>query len=333
MHPFEAFLAEQMQRRYARIVGRGTTALYVALRALAMCQRTDALCEIILPDIICSVVLDAVLLAGFVPIFADISPDRFALDWTSVRTKVTANTRVVIGAHVFGYANNIESLGIPVIEDAVQGLGGAINGKPIGTLGDISFASFHPTKMISGQGGVVATDDPNLCDAIHNVELDLPFSLSPYASKRYQNYAHQLAATRAMLIRPFDGLSENESQIREGWKQLATNVVERNAKAAYLRERLAKLPLILPTINSGDAIWRYTFAAPTVPIARWIMRHLQLAGLTGSNLYPSLSSIFAPDEALQSNKLAPRLINLWVDEATTYDDLDRMIQVISRAPM
>src|SRR4051812_8842919 len=138
MHPFESFLAEQMQRRYARIVGRGTTALYVALRALAMSNSVDAPCEIILPDIICSVVLDAVLLAGYIPVFADVSRDRFALDWTSVRAKITPNTRAVIGAHVFGYTSNVESLGIPVIEDAVQGLGGTVNGQTVGTLGDIS---------------------------------------------------------------------------------------------------------------------------------------------------------------------------------------------------
>ena len=49
MHPFEAFIADQMQRRFARLVGRGTTALYVALRALALRQGgVNDHCEIIL---------------------------------------------------------------------------------------------------------------------------------------------------------------------------------------------------------------------------------------------------------------------------------------------
>src|SRR5947209_5243035 len=132
-----AVVMERMQRRYARLVGRGTTALYVALRAIAL---THGLGAAIVPDVICSTVLDAVLLAGFRPLFADVTPDRFGLDSAAAAHLIAHNAavRAVIAGHIFGYASAMPPLAVPIIEDAVQGLGGNVNGRPIGTLGAIS---------------------------------------------------------------------------------------------------------------------------------------------------------------------------------------------------
>jgi dTDP-4-amino-4,6-dideoxygalactose transaminase len=324
----EAFIASQMQRRFARLVGRGTTALYVALRALAL---RDGLGEVILPDIICSNVLDAVLLAGFTPIFADVTSQRFAIDPSSIQRQITSATRAVIVAHLFGYMSPIHDYGVPIIEDAVQGLGGTVNGNLVGTIGAISFTSFNETKMIGGQGGAVATDDEGLFEAIHQVNLEFDEFHEPISS-RYALYLHQLAALRNLLIRPFDNRPENVVRIHAGWEMLASNVAERNRKAQYLRDSLANLPLELPEICPGDAIWRYSFAAPNRATTNWILRHLQMAGLSGSNLYPSLSNIFAPELTLISQSFAPNIINLWVDAETDQAQLDRAIAIIRSTP-
>src|SRR5260221_642399 len=106
MTALEATLAAHMGRRYARLVGRGTTALYVALRALALCDGDGG--EIILPDVICSTVLDAVLLAGFAPVFTDITPEHFTIDPVSIRQKITDAARGIITAHGFWHIPKIE---------------------------------------------------------------------------------------------------------------------------------------------------------------------------------------------------------------------------------
>src|SRR4051812_21574304 len=119
MESFKQYLARQTQRRHAFAFGRGTTALFVALKALA----PDGNGEVILPDIICSTVVDAVVLAGLTTVFADITADRFAMSAESVRAKLTPKTRAIIAAHVFGYIRDVEDLrqfGVPIIEDAVQ---------------------------------------------------------------------------------------------------------------------------------------------------------------------------------------------------------------------
>jgi len=90
--------------------------------------------------------------------------------------------------------------------------------------------------------------------------------------------------------------------------------------------------LQLATIRPGDAVWRFTFAAPTVLCASWIARHLQHAGLPGSRLYPSLSPIFTPENALNSTAIASRLVNLWVDPTTDRATLDRVLRIVRSAP-
>ena len=318
-----------MQRSFVRFVGRGTTALYVTLRAIAACDGTG---EIILPDVICSTELDAVLLAGFAPRFADVTPDRFTLDCDDVYRKITPATRGVIMAHVFGNVMDtlpIKAQSVRIIEDAVQGLGGWSADGRVGTLGDISFTNFNPTKMIAGYGAGIATNDPNLGEALRHVSLSDP--VVPYAVGRYAHYQHQVMATRSTLIRPFDASEDNIAQIRGGLARPNDNVARRNEKARYLRENLAGFAdFVLPEVRQGDAIWRYTFAAPSRVATSWILRNLQIAGLSGSHLYPSLSDIFDPDSAshLNSASLAPRLINLWVDDSTSADQIARAIDVI-----
>ncbi len=320
-------VADRMQRRYARLTGRGTTALFIALRAIALCKSTG---EIILPDMICSTVLDAVLLAGFTPRFADIVPNRFTLDPASVQDNITDQTRGILFAHLFGYGAEYSHPDILTIEDAVQGLGGTVGHQAVGTSGDIAFISFHETKMIGGRGGADLTDDPALWDAIGAVDLAIP---KVDFSGRYGHYWHQLQAAAGMLLRPFDSSPANIEQIEAGWSSLGDNVRSRNEKAHYLRAGLAGLPLSLPEIREGDAIWRYTFAAPHRMAASWILRHLQLAGLSGSSLYPSLSDLFAPEPTLYSASLAHRMINLWVDANTTQTTLDRTLAIIRSAPL
>jgi len=300
--------------------------LYVAFRALAVLNGEPG--EVIVPDLICSTALDAVLLAGHTPVFAEVTPDRWTLDGADARRNVTRNTQAVLVAHLFGHVAGVSrgafgDLGVPIVEDAVQGLGGAV-----GTVGDITVIGFAPSKMIGGRGGVVLTDDPVLFDAINAVSIIDPVIHIPTTTERLRGYAPQLTIAAYDLIRPFDESLMNTARVEAGWANLAANVRSRNEKAAYLHDRLCGTPLLLPEIIPGDAIWRYTVAAPTPTSANWIARRLQLAGLPGSRLYPSLSALFAPESQLRSVELASRMVNLWVDSSVNQATLVQMVEVL-----
>ncbi len=330
-------------RRYHVLTGRGTTALWLALRAVA---RRDGPGDVIIPDILCATALEGVLLAGFTPVFADVTPDRFTLSADSVTRLITPRTRAVLVAHLFGHAVDVEAIreairaaapGAPIIEDAVQGLGGYVRGQPIGSLGDLSFISFDNTKMIGGRGGALLFDDPALWDGI---QADLALLAAPPESPTAPlerllpptaavAYSRQLRTTAPALLRAFDPSPANLRRILADWQTLADRVAERNTKAVFLRDRLSDLPLALPPIREGDAIWRYTFAAPTAALARWIMHGLQRAGLSGSGLYYPLSHLFGQNT--RSSTLENRLINLWVDAETVEDALNHAAEIVKSA--
>jgi hypothetical protein len=336
----EKALTGALGRSCCVLCGRGTTALWLALRAI---QRRDGPGEVIIPDIVCATVLDGVLLAGFVPVFAGVIPGRFTLAADNVARLITPRTRAVIVAHIFGYVADIEAIrraapGIPIIEDAVQGLGGRFQDKPVGSLGDLSFVGFDNAKMIGGRGGALLFDDASLVEGVKadlrqlpdlpGLRLDaLDGLLPPTAAAAY---ASQLRTFAPALLRRFDPSPANLDRIQADWQTLRARVEARNIKARLLQARLSGSPLTLPDIREGDAIWRYTITAPTAAIARWIMRGLQLAGLSGSGLYYPLSRLFG--QQTEAGTLANRLVNLWVDEATGDDDLRRAADVIAAVP-
>ncbi|MCC7447781.1 MAG: DegT/DnrJ/EryC1/StrS aminotransferase family protein [Anaerolineae bacterium] len=324
-------ISEQFNRRNHVLVGRGTTALWLALRALA---RRDGQGEVILPDIICDIVLDGVLLAGFIPVWAAVSPDRFMLSPDSVAALVTPRTRAILVAHTFGYLADVDAIraaapGVPIIEDTVQGLGG----HSAGLRGDLSFISFDPQKMIGGRGGVLLYDDDSLDEGIAaDIQrlADRP-AIDPLDALRQvlpppaaAGYATQLRVRTSALLRPFDPSPLNVNRILDDWATLDARVRDRNMKARYLHTHLAAWNP--PAIKDGDAIWRYTFAASTPALARRILWNLQQAGITATGLYYPLSRLFG--QPTPSAALANRLVNLWVDNTVTETDLQRTVDVI-----
>lgn len=333
-------IAEAFDRPYVVLCGRGTTALWLALRAI---RRRDGPGEVILPDLLCITALEGLLLAGFAPVFADVRPDRFTLDAADVARRVTPRTRAILVAHLFGHAADLDAIrqvapGVPLIEDAVQGLGGHIHGRPLGAWGDLSFVSFNPHKMIGGRGGAVFGDDPALmagiaADAIRLPDLpdlDLAALDALLPAPEAAGLAVTLRRTAPDLLRPFDGSRANEDRILADWDTLAERVAARNANAAWLGAHLADLPLGLPDLRAGDAIWRTTITAPSALIARRIVYAMEEGGVTGSDLYPPLSALFG--QPTGASRLAGRLLNLFVDESATPAVLQRTVDTLGALP-
>ena len=62
------------------------------------------------------------------------------------------------------------SRGWAVIEDACEGLGSTVDGRPLGSFGDVSVFAFYPNKQITtGEGGMVVTDDDDLAETMRSL--------------------------------------------------------------------------------------------------------------------------------------------------------------------
>jgi perosamine synthetase len=106
-----------------------------------------------------------------IPRFVDIEEDSLGLDPALLTTSiVTRATKGVLPVHVFGRPCRIEEIAefsrgrhLALIEDACEGLGSSVNGKQLGSFGEISAFAFYPNKQITtGEGGMAVTDDPRL---------------------------------------------------------------------------------------------------------------------------------------------------------------------------
>ncbi|MBU1564933.1 MAG: GNAT family N-acetyltransferase [Proteobacteria bacterium] len=160
VNELEAMLADVTGRRTAVCVGSGLSALKLSLLALGVGSGD----EVIIPGYSCVALANAVLSIGATPRPADVTAGDGNLAPDHVAEHFSLKTRAIIAVHTFGQPaeiNNIMRFGVPVIEDCAHALGIRHNGRPIGSLGNVSITSFYATKLIgSGAGGAVILDDP-----------------------------------------------------------------------------------------------------------------------------------------------------------------------------
>jgi dTDP-4-amino-4,6-dideoxygalactose transaminase len=124
--------------------------------------------EIIVPSFTFVSSINAFILRGAHPIFADIRPDTLNIDESNILRLITTRTKAVIVVHYAGVSCEMRAIreiadrrGIAVIEDNAHGLFGKYEGRYLGTFGAMATQSFHETKNFScGEGGALLINDP-----------------------------------------------------------------------------------------------------------------------------------------------------------------------------
>jgi dTDP-4-amino-4,6-dideoxygalactose transaminase len=172
---FEDEFARATGAGYGVACNSGTAALHMTLAAIGL-EPGD---EVIVPPYTFTATASAVLMAGGVPVFADVRDTDFNIDPAEVEKAITERTRAVIPVHLFGAPAAMDELlelagahSLRVIEDCAQAPAAELDGRKVGTMGDLATFSFQETKnMMTGEGGMVLTDDLDLaerCRAVRN---------------------------------------------------------------------------------------------------------------------------------------------------------------------
>ncbi len=163
---FEEAFARAVGAREAVAVNSGTAALHAAVHAAGIGPGD----EVIVPALTFAATANCVVFQGAIPVFADVDPERLLLRPEEVEARRTARTRAVIAVDYAGHPADYDALRelcrrhrLSLIADGCHALGGIYKGRPVGALADLTAFSFHPVKHITtGEGGMVATDDPEL---------------------------------------------------------------------------------------------------------------------------------------------------------------------------
>ncbi len=171
---FELDFATYCDCRYGVGIATGTDALALALRA----------CDIGYGDEVITVAntfiatVEAIALVGATPVFVDIDPETYTMDWQQLGSALTSRTRAIIPVHLYGHPVEMQPVlefaqahGLLVIEDASQAHGATYKGKRVGSFGDIGCFSLYYSKNLGayGEAGICVTNNELLADKLRTL--------------------------------------------------------------------------------------------------------------------------------------------------------------------
>jgi dTDP-4-amino-4,6-dideoxygalactose transaminase len=144
-----------------------TTSCTHALEMAALLLEIGPGDEVIVPAFTFVSTVNAFVLRGARPVFADIRPDTLNLDETVLEALITPATRAIVPVHYAGVGCELDTIGaiakqsgLAVVEDNAHGLLGKYRGRYLGTFGCLATQSFHETKNFScGEGGALLIND------------------------------------------------------------------------------------------------------------------------------------------------------------------------------
>jgi 8-amino-3,8-dideoxy-alpha-D-manno-octulosonate transaminase len=159
---FEKSFLERMDKKYALAVTSGTASLICGLKAAGIGPGD----KVILPAITFLASAGAIIIAGAVPVFADVD-DSFNMLPSEISRLADKYTKAVMTVPLLGNPCNMNEIMIEarknnliVIEDVAQSMGSKYKGKYSGTFGDIGCFSLQLNKIITtGDGGILTTDN------------------------------------------------------------------------------------------------------------------------------------------------------------------------------
>ena len=234
---FEKEYAAHLGAKFALGVTSGTAALMCAVAALEVGPGD----EVILPAWTWYACYDAIVLAGALPVFAEID-ESFDIDPKDIEAKITPRTKAIMAVHLQGCPADMDAIlqiarkhKLRVLEDCAQCVGGRYKGKYVGTIGDIGIYSFQLSKTItSGEGGAVVSSDPRLFERAFRFH-DFGTIHSPYAEAT----GGLLGAFAACNFR----MSEFTGAVLRGQLQKLETICKGiRTNARKVREAIADLP-------------------------------------------------------------------------------------------
>jgi perosamine synthetase len=166
LESFEGHFSKRISINYALAVSNGTVALHLAMLALGI----GAGDEVIVPTLTYIAPINAVKYVGATPVFVDSERLTWQIDVSKIERAINNKTRAIIAVHLYGQSCEMLALkdladryGLFIIEDCAESFGTVLQGRHVGTFGDIGIFSFYGNKTItSGEGGMVVTHDKTL---------------------------------------------------------------------------------------------------------------------------------------------------------------------------
>lgn len=285
--------AKYLGVKYGVLTSSGTCAGLLALTALELPPGS----EVIISACTFPTIFNIIIQCGLVPVVVDAKVGTYGFDIDEVEAAITDKTGAIIAIHPVGNPVDMPRLikmvkskkqKIYVVEDNCDGWGSTINGKKVGSFGDVSITSFHAAHIVSmGVGGGIFTNNGTIAQNIRmyrdwgrqantkekNKHKDLPADYNPRFIYEKIGYNFQVLELQAAMGRV--QLKRTE-QIKKARKK----------NFDYLYKHLAKHnELMLPIWNNkADVCW-FAFPLSTLTQRGPLIEHLEKAGIETRSMF------------------------------------------------
>lgn len=259
----EKVLANKIGVSHSSMVSNGTASLIMALKVLGVGDGD----EVIVPAFSFVATANAVELVGATPVFVDVEHDTFNISVNAIENKITNRTRAIIPVHEFGLACDIEKVmqiakanDLAVVEDAACALGASVNGKMIGSYGDLASFSLHPRKAITcGEGGVITTNNSEYAKKVnqlrnHGIEYGESIEFVE-AGYNFRLTDFQAAMVLSQLDRFEDQIKKRRTIASNYQKEITSSLLKLPIETSYTQHTWQTYHLVLDNrLNREEVI-------------------------------------------------------------------------------
>jgi len=268
---FESAVAKHLGVKHAVAVSSCTTGLMLSYKGLGLTG------DVLVPSFTFMATVSALVWNGLRPVFVDVRRGTTNIDPDAAEAAITPNTSAIVAVHNFGNPAEVEALealcrkrGLKLIFDAAHGFGALYQGSPVGAQGDAQSFSLSPTKLlITGEGGIVATNDDALADYVR-------------VGREYGNNGNYDSAFAGMNARmpEFNALMGLRSL-----EMLEKAANSRNETAGLYQEALGRLPGIdFQEVLPGNRNSYKDFSITIEPQQFGMSRHALELALAAENI-------------------------------------------------
>jgi dTDP-4-amino-4,6-dideoxygalactose transaminase len=358
---FEKRFAEIVGVKHAVAVSTGTDAVALSLAVLYDfgAKRGD---EIIVPALSFVATGNAVLQAGFTPVFVDIDHQTLNIDPGQIEDAITEKTLAIVPVHLMGKPADMDAINaiakkhnLYVIEDAAEAHGAVYKGRNVGTLGDMAAYSLYVAHIITTiEGGIITTNKSEFAEILRSLrnhgrackcESCVLNTASAYCAKRFQYGGHTDIRFMFERIGFSSKMNELEAAIGIGNLDFYSDILrKRRENLYYFLEQFKKFHPLLVTIEKqayeelGPHALPIIIQEPAGFTRNQLVKHLEKRGIGTRSLFSSMPTQ-CPGFSLLGYKLGdfPNAeyignygIHVAVHQDLSREDCDYVINTVER---
>ncbi len=279
---FEKKVSDYVGTRFAVAVNSGTSALHCCIKSFGIGPGD----EVITSPFSFIATSNTALFEGAKPVFVDIDPDTYNIDFRQIEEKITERTKAIIPVHVFGLPAEMDAINkiakkynLRVLEDAAEAIGAEYKKRKAGSLGDCAVFAFYPNKQITtGEGGIIVTDNESLAALCRSLRNQGRGDTSGWLQHQRLGYNYRLSDINCAL-----GIAQME--------RLSEILDKRTRVAQWYLEQLHDVPeLTTQQIPANCKKSWFVFVVALSPLYSKksrdeILSHLRKKGIACSNYF------------------------------------------------